>query len=146
MPRCSPRHRLQHLARVADHDGAARQITVAKRNGRYAIAVSAPGDNEPTSAEPGVADASAADRRERLERMVDSGRFTTTELRTLRCLIVEQLTILEIAARERCTRQAIVARLVGNSKGQGGLVRKADRFWREWEEALPVLPAVVPHE
>ena len=69
--------------------------------------------------------ASTSSRELRLAEFTASGRFTTIELTTLRALIVDRLTINEIARRDGCSRQAVVARLVGNSKGQGGILRKA---------------------
>lgn len=68
---------------------------------------------------------SDAAREEGLATLVSSGRFTATELETLRALVLERLTIAEIAARHGCSRQAVLARLVGNSRGQGGIVKKA---------------------
>ncbi len=53
-----------------------------------------------------------------------SGRFTTTELSTIEA-IVDGLTLEAIAERDGCTRQAVLARIVGNSRGQGGILKKA---------------------
>jgi len=64
-------------------------------------------------------------RTDRLAVLESSGRFTTTELETLQALVLERLTINEIAERHGCSRQAVLARLVGNSRGQGGIVKKA---------------------
>ena len=63
-------------------------------------------------------------REHRLAEFASSGRFTGIELATLHALIVDRLTINEIARRDGCSRQAVVARLIGNSKGQGGILRK----------------------
>ncbi len=63
-----------------------------------------------------------------LAQLRSSGRFTPLELATLEALIVGRLTLAEIAARQRCSRQAVRARLVGNSRGQGGILKKA-RAW-----------------
>ena len=60
-----------------------------------------------------------------LAALASSGRFTATELETLQALVVERLTIAEIAERHGCSRQAVLARLIGNSRGQGGIVKKA---------------------
>jgi len=134
MPRCSARHPLRALAMVADHDGVARPVTPAKQNGRYIIGAPPSHHDEPANAD-AASDAADADnspeRRHRLHLLATSGRFSVTEVRTLYLLAVEQLTVAQVAALERCTRQAIVARLVGNSKRQGGLVKKAARFWLE---------------
>jgi len=52
-----------------------------------------------------------------------SGILTARELSTLRRLL-DGLSFAEIAAQDGCTRQAVIARLIGNSKGQGGALRK----------------------
>jgi hypothetical protein len=70
-------------------------------------------------------DAPVCNREERLAQFEASGCFTRTELSTLRALVVERLTIDEIAARDGCSRQAVLARLAGNSRGQGGILKKA---------------------
>ena len=70
----------------------------------------------------------------RLQRLVEfqsSGRFSSVELATLHALIVDRLTIAEIAERDGCTRQAVVARLVGNSRHQGGILKKARALLRK---------------
>jgi hypothetical protein len=67
-------------------------------------------------------------RAQRLLEFHASGQFSATELATLHALVVERLTIAEIAARDGCTRQAVMARLVGNSRGQGGILKKARTF------------------
>lgn len=64
-------------------------------------------------------------RPQQLAAMVASGRFTPTELATLRALVIERLTIEEVAQRDGCSRQAVLARLTGNSRGQGGILKKA---------------------
>ena len=64
-------------------------------------------------------------RTDRLAVLESSGRFTTTEIKTLQALVLERLTVTEIAERHGCSRQAVLARLVGNSRGQGGIVKKA---------------------
>jgi len=138
MPRCSVRHSLRALAMVADHDGVARQITLVKQNGRHIIGATSSHRDEPTNDDAVFDEADAdeaAERRHRLHLLATSGRFSVTEVRTLYLLAVEHLTVAQVAAFERCTRQAIVARLVGNSKRQGGLVKKAARFWLERNDA-----------
>jgi hypothetical protein len=50
------------------------------------------------------------------------------EIRTLHALVVLRLTIAEIAIRDGCSRQAVLARLNGNSRGQGGIIKKAYAF------------------
>ena len=70
------------------------------------------------------------EREQALATLQSSGRFTAIELAALRSLIVDRLTIAEIAERHGCTRQAVIARLVGNSRGQGGIVKKAQALLR----------------
>jgi hypothetical protein len=60
-----------------------------------------------------------------------SGWFTQTELATIRALAFQGLTLTQYARLERCSRQAVCARLYGNSRGHGGLLRKALRFWAQ---------------
>ncbi len=74
---------------------------------------------------PDEAPPSTSLREQGLATLASSGRFTAIELATLHALIVDRLTINEVAARDGCSRQAVLARLVGNSKGQGGIVKKA---------------------
>ncbi len=69
--------------------------------------------------------ANADTRRQQLAAAVASGQFTPPELATLRALVIERLTIEEIAQRDGCSRQAVMARLTGNSRGQGGILKKA---------------------
>ena len=71
-----------------------------------------------------------ADRARALDTLRSSGRFTPLELATLHALIVEGSTIAEIATRHRCSRQAVIARVVGNSRGQGGILKKARALLR----------------
>ena len=66
-----------------------------------------------------------------------SGRFTPIEVATLRALVIDRLTIEEIAQRDGCSRQAVIARLVGNSRGQGGILKKARAFLATSITALP---------
>lgn len=145
MPRCSARYSLRALAMVADQDGVARPITLVKQNGRYVIGASPSGVDTPTNENANPEDESdTLDRSRRFQLLATSGRFTATEVRTLYLLAVKSLTVAQVAAIERCSRQAIVARLVGNSKQQGGLLKKATRFWRELADSPHRLPADVP--
>lgn len=57
--------------------------------------------------------------------IVASGRFTATEIATLHALVIDRLSIDEIAQRDGCSPQAVKARLTGNSRGQGGILKKA---------------------
>lgn len=68
---------------------------------------------------------SISTREQQMATFVASGRFTPIELATLQALVIGRLTIGEIALRDGCSRQAVVARLVGNSKRQGGILKKA---------------------
>lgn len=52
-----------------------------------------------------------------LQALQHSARFTQTEMRTLSALVVDGLSLSEIARAEGCSRQAIVARLVGSTAG-----------------------------
>jgi hypothetical protein len=61
----------------------------------------------------------------KLEVLARSGAFTDLELSTIRRLAIDRMTISEIAAADGCSRQAVMARLAGNSKGQGGILKKA---------------------
>jgi hypothetical protein len=61
----------------------------------------------------------------RLDDFAAAACFTPIELATLHALVVERLTLAEIARRDGCSRQAVLARLIGNSRRQGGIVRKA---------------------
>lgn len=84
-------------------------------------------DEPPVEAQP--VDSGAA-RVRGLAEFRSSGRFTAIELATLHALIVERLSIGEIAERHGCSRQAVLARLVGNSRGQGGILKKAQALLR----------------
>lgn len=66
-----------------------------------------------------------------------SGRFSSIELATLYALVVERLTIAEIAQRDNCSRQAVMARLVGNSRRQGGILKKAYALRQQLASLLP---------
>lgn len=145
MPRCSARYPLRALAMIADHDGTARPVTLVKHNGRHIISASPAHRDDPTNDDTAPADADhGLPRHDRLHLLATSGRFSATEVRTLYLLAVERLTVAQVASIERCTRQAIVARLVGNSKRQGGLMKKAARFWLERTDTANLLPAIVP--
>jgi len=72
---------------------------------------------------------SAGERAQHLTALTSSGRFSATEVATLHALVVERLTIDDIAARDGCSRQAVMARLVGNSRGQGGILKKARAYF-----------------
>lgn len=71
-----------------------------------------------------------ADRVRSLTELQSSGRFTAIELATLHALIVDRLSIGEIAGQRGCSRQAVLARLVGNARGQGGILKKVHALLR----------------
>lgn len=114
------------LSSAYDCWGNRRSLRRGTRNGIWFL--DATGIDEPAvedrPVDPG------AEREQALADLQASGHFTTTELATLRSLIVDRLTIAEIAERHGCTRQAVLARLVGNSRGQGGIVKKAQALLR----------------
>ena len=125
MPCRSARYSLRALAMVAEHDGTARPVTLVKHNGRHIIGVSPAHCDDVTNEDTVSPDADhGLPRHDRLHLLATSGRFSATEIRTWYLLAVEQLTVAQVASIERCTQQAIVARLVGNSKRQGGVIKK----------------------
>lgn len=65
-----------------------------------------------------------AHREHKLAAMIAAGIFTDIEIHTLRRLVVDRMSLAEIAAADGCSRQAVLARIVGNSRGQGGIVKK----------------------
>ena len=109
------------LSAAYDCWGSRRSLRRGSHNGLWFV--DAAELDEPAPAEP-LTD-SSSDRECILQRFAASGRFTDKELSTLRALTVERMTIAEIAARDRCSRQAVIARLIGNTRGQGGILRKA---------------------
>lgn len=133
MPRATRRYPLRSLAAVSDHAGRRHPVSLAKRNGRAIVVHSCFDDagetpDDELDVEPGDP------RMERLRRFVllaASGRFSRIELRTIYALAVDGLSVAQIACIDRCSRQAVMARLYGNSKGQGGLLKKTVRFWRD---------------
>lgn len=63
-------------------------------------------------------------REHKLASLIAAGVFTDLEIRTLRRLVLNRMSFSEIAAADGCSRQAVVARIVGNSRGQGGILKK----------------------
>ena len=114
------------LSSAYDCWGNRRTLRRGTHNGIWFIDAS--GIDEPTVEAPRI-DPDAA-RARGLTELQASGRFTAIELATLHALIVERLCISEIAERHGCSRQAVLARLVGNSRGQGGLLKKARALLR----------------
>ena len=118
----SPAERTLTYRLASAHDcwGHRRTLRWGTRNGIWFL--DATGLDEPPSDDTSVPTDS---REQRLAELASSGRFTAIELSTLTALIVDRLTIGEIAGRDGCSRQAVVARLVGNSRNQGGILKKA---------------------
>ena len=114
------------LSSAYDCWGSRRSLRRGTQNGLWFIDVS--GIDEPGVDAPPV-DHDAA-RLRGLEEFQSSGRFTAIELATLHALIVERSSIGEIAEQHGCSRQAVLARLVGNSRGQGGILKKARALLR----------------
>lgn len=114
------------LSSAYDCWGSRRSLRRGTRNGLWFVDVS--GIDEPVVDAPHV-DRGAARIRGFVE-LQSSGRFTATELATLHALIVERASIGDIAERHGCSRQAVLARLVGNSRGQGGILKKARALLR----------------
>ena len=122
------RERSLHYRLAVAHDcwGRRRPVYSFRQHGLWHIA--APGFEIPLDDdEPGE---STPDRRRRLAALEATGGLTPTQLATVRALALDGLTLSEVAAREGCSRQAIVARLVGNSKGQGGAIRRVAAILR----------------
>ncbi len=108
------------LAAAYDCWGRRRDLRCGTRNGIWFIDPTALNE-EPLNPR----EVTTPTREDRLREFFASGRFTAIEIATLHALVVERLTIAEIAERDGCSRQAVVARLLGNSRGQGGILKKA---------------------
>lgn len=119
------------LSAAADCWGRRRMLRRGIRNGVWFI--DGAGLDEPQPDDPADTAHADDDRRGALQRLIASGAFTHVETATLHALVIERLTIAEIAARDRCSRQAVMARLVGNSRGQGGILRKARTLMATFE-------------
>ena len=115
------------LGLVYDYSGVRRTVRRGIRNGIWYLDPTSISEAAVQDPDDGLQDASAR-RLRALDGLHTSGLFTPLELATLRALAIEQLTIAEVATRDRCSRQAVMARLVGNSRGQGGILRKALRL------------------
>jgi len=115
------------LGLVYDYTGARRTVRRGTRNGIWFLDPSSLGDVPVDEPRDGP-EVDGVWRVRALEALRASGVFTPIELATLHALTIEKLTIAEVATRDRCSRQAVMARLVGNSRGQGGILRKALRL------------------
>jgi hypothetical protein len=114
------------LSSAYDCWGHRRTLRTARRHGLWHLGVE--DFDMPSDAASPDDDGRAGDderRREALRIFEASGRFTPAEIRTMRALALESLTIDEVARAEGVSRQAIRARIIGNSRGQGGLLKKA---------------------
>lgn len=134
MPRVSLRHPLHLLAAVSDLSGRRQPASRFKHNGRYIFTGGAIDllYDEPTSeSDRDSCDAArAAARRRQFDVFAQSGRFSETELRTIRALAFEHLTVAQFAQLDGCSRQAVLARVHGNSRHQGGLLKKVVSLYR----------------
>lgn len=110
------------LSAVHDCWGNRRQVRCGTQSGTWFLDASCLTQAAPLD---DGGDDPALARQQKLTEFQQSGRFSPTELATLHALVVERLTIAEIAERDGCSRQAVMARLVGNSRAQGGIVKKA---------------------
>lgn len=109
------------LSTAADCWGRRRSLRSGTRNGIWFVTPS--GFDQPLE-DDALADP-AENRAAILQRFIDSGAFTSTEIETLQALAIERLSVAELAERDGCTRQAVMARLAGNNRGQGGILKKA---------------------
>ena len=118
--------RAVHFRSGAAHDcwGRRRVLRRARRNGLWVIL--GPDLDLATPAESRAEETDDV-RREAYDRLVRSGSLTALQLATIHALAFERLTVQELAARDGCSRQAIAARVLGNSQGQGGAARAAQR-------------------
>jgi hypothetical protein len=112
-----------HLSAAADAWGQVRPVRSSRQNGLWRIDATQ-FDQPLAEADDDQPDLRRNDRISALQHLEQSGRLTTREAATLRRLVVEGASFADIAAADGCSRQAVVARLVGNSLGQGGLLRK----------------------
>jgi hypothetical protein len=111
------------LASAFDCWGHRRSLRCASRGGIWFLDLSGLDERRDDGDEP--APTRDAERSRTIDLFAASGRFTETELATLRALVIERLTFDEIAQRAGCTRQAVLARILGNSRRQGGILKKA---------------------
>lgn len=123
---------------VSDLAGRPRPVSLAKHNGRYVVSVVNGDPDHQSVNDTGLTtsnddatsrNVTAGERARRFDELAASGQFTDTELRTIRALAFERLTVIQLAQVDRCSRQAVLARVYGNSRGQGGLLQRAARFW-----------------
>lgn len=130
-----------HFQSASAYDcwGNRRPLRTSRRHGLWAVDAVGFDLADPEPA-PDRADAEAC-RRRAFRAFTESRRFTARELATIDALAFGNLTITELARREGCTRQAIMARIMGNSRGQGGLLRKARGFVCEAATVKPTVPA-----
>ena len=124
-------------ALVYDCWGQAHRSPTVRRNGSR-VSLPAPLDcpiyseqHEEDEDDPDPDEGAVPDQRVLLLQALErSPRFTQVEIRTLHALVVEGLTLTQIARIEGCSRQAVVARLVGSNAGHGGVLRKVQAMSR----------------
>lgn len=129
------KHSSPNLHVVADLYGSARQVSAFKRSGDQAASFRDLDEPEPE----GGAEPDPIMERLRLRRAVAdlitryeaSGHLTNTQLRTIRALWLESLSLHEVARREGVAAEGVRARIEG-SHGCGGLRHKAPEFYRWW--------------
>lgn len=107
---------LQRFQRYRNLDGSASKASRAKRNGRLYLSISPHGwdQEDPT------------ERPERHEISKYYVNLNPLERKTWSS-ILRGLTISDIARDERVSRQAILCRIRGNGRGEGGMIAK--NFW-----------------
>lgn len=108
------------LSSAYDYWGHRRSLRRGTRNGIWFLDATA--IDEPLNPEPQADPLESM--QDQLAELRSSVHFTPIELATLDALVVERMTIAEIAQRDGCSRQAVLARIVGNSRGQGGILKK----------------------
>ena len=112
-----------NLSRTYDCRSLRRVLRRSRRNRLWHL--SSEGFDIPERIAPG-GDGGVDERRRRMfTELAGSGQFTPTQLATIQALAFERLTVRELAARQGVSRQAIAARLRGNSRHQGGILRRA---------------------
>ena len=58
--------------------------------------------------------------------------FTAVEIRTIKALWLDGLSLRQLAGHEGVTAEAVRNRIEGNRHGQGGVKNKAPEFYRWW--------------
>jgi predicted DNA-binding protein YlxM (UPF0122 family) len=116
---------LQYQA-CAGIDGSINMVNFGKRNGRI-IPILNPALTEYI---PRIHEDDLEANAKKLFRQF-SHNLTQKERRTFRKLTLENKSVAQTAAEERVSRKAIYCRIQGNSKGQGGMIKK-NEFVELW--------------